>query len=691
MTLSTKVGMQQRVDDGPIKTASLKWEKLGESRIQEYTQRLHDLVNATQPPPELLHCREKCRCRNESCQDAIQMEYDKIIALFKCADAPLPRYKPGVEKNWWTDNLTKLRDKSIEIQHIWIAEGRPHQGPTHDERLRAKAAYKCAIRAAQRAPKQASWDRLHSTLSESDTNTFWKSWRTLYNKNKSHLSPVVDGCSSSPAIAEAFKNSFSKNSTPNDKANVDKLDERFSAKYSEYVTEHEKSCDCKSSYISVPNVIDALFSMKRGKSADEEEMSAEHILHAPLNMLVRLTLLFNAMLKHAIVPKQFRAGFMVPIVKDQHGNKTDSNNYRGITISPIPSKLFEHVLKLVFFEYLSTSEHQFGFKKNSSTVHALHCLKQTVNYYVNNGSRVFCSFLDASKAFDRLVHSGLFLKLMERNVPLVFLDIIISWYDGLTCRVKWGNYLGDWFSITAGVRQGGVLSPDFYCIYVEDLLTRLKDLKKGCYFAGIFAAALFYADDMAILAPSIRGLNALLDICGAYCLEWDICLNAKKSRNLYFGKSIVITHEIVLNGRSIDWADEWLYLGVTLKSGKLFSCCVKERVKKFYRCANSILRIDGVSNDMVMLRLLEAHCIPLLTYAIEIIHVKNTDERRQLRVAYNSIFRKLFQYRWRESVTKLQHFLGKPTWEELIERRRSGFSHRLNYCGARSLVRNLPF
>ena len=110
---------------------------------------------------------------------------------------------------------------------------------------------------------------------------------------------------------------------------------------------------------------------------------------------------------------------------------------------------------------------------------------------------------------------------------------------------------------------------------------------------------------------------------------------------------------------------EWLYLGVTLKSGKFFNCCVKERIKKFYRGANSILRIDGNTNDTVMLRLLEAYCVPLLTCAIEIVHVANSDERRQLRVAYNSIFRKIFDNRYRESVTKLQQFLGRLTWEDI--------------------------
>ena len=78
---------------------------------------------------------------------------------------------------------------------------------------------------------------------------------------------------------------------------------------------------------------------------------------------------------------------------------------------------------------------------------------------------MYCSFLDASKAFDRLVHSGLFIKLIERGAPKRFLDILINWYDGLRCRVKWDGHLGNWFSINAGVRQGGVLSPDFYNIY----------------------------------------------------------------------------------------------------------------------------------------------------------------------------------------------------------------------------------
>ena len=78
-----------------------------------------------------------------------------------------------------------------------------------------------------------------------------------------------------------------------------------------------------------------------------------------------------------------------------------------------------------------------------------------------------------------------------------------------------------------------------------------------------------------------------------------------------------------------------------------------------------------------MLQLLEAHCLSILTYAIEVLHVSNSDERRRLRVAYNSLFRKTFNYRNWESVTELQHVLHRPTWEELVEKRRKSFHERL--------------
>ena len=666
---------------------SLKWAKLSDLCKSRYTDNLNDLVSGL--PVSVISglCESNCICQDSRHENELQSEYDLLVDCLNKADASLPRYKPGKEKDWWTDELSALRQQSIEIHSLWIREGRPRQGITNDERLRVRAAYKRSIRAAQRAPKQKARDKMHSALCDADTNSFWRSWKSLYNKNKSDLAPVVNGTSSRAAIAECFKDTFQRNSVPNVRENVQKLDDRFPVCYEEYRRKHNESCDCKTSYVTTFDIIDGLGNMKCGKSSDESGTSAEHLHYAPLNFLVRLTRLFNLMLKHSFVPKEFRSGFMIPILKDTHGNHADTSNYRGITISPIVSKLFEHVLKGVFGDSLLTSHYQFGFKKRNSTTHALHCLRETTNYFIAHGSRVFCSFLDASKAFDRLVHSGLFIKLIEKNIPLPFLGIIMSWYRGLQCRVKWGDCFSEWFSITAGVRQGGVLSPDLYSIYVDELISKLMDIGKGCYVLNVFAAALFYADDMALLSPSIRGLQLLLNVCEEYCREWDICLNDKKSKNLFFGKPVPNLHKTTLNGNEIEWVEEWTYLGVSLRCGKTFGCSVSERVRKFYRCANAIFRIDGRSDDLVMLRLVETHCVPLLTNAIEVIHVVNADERRQLRVAYNSLFRKLFGYRWTESVTALQHFLSRPTWEELVEKRKRLFLQRIKLCPIDSLPR----
>ena len=226
------------------------------------------------------------------------------------------------------------------------------------------------------------------------------------------------------------------------------------------------------------------------------------------------------------------------------------------------------------------------------------------------------------------------------------------------------------------MRQGGILSPLFYCIYVDDLVEILSEMGVGCHLKDVFLSILLYADDMVLTAPSLRALQQLLSATEVYCKTWDIMINAKKTKNMSFGKkhSLASLH---LDGTNIDWVDSWSYLGVTLKSHTSFNCCVQDKIKSFYRCANAILRIEGRSNEMVMLQLLETHCLSILTYAIDVIHVSNSDERRKLRVAYNSIFRRVFNYRTWESVTDLQHAIQRPTWEELINSRRNNFHTRI--------------
>ena len=676
MKMSCQISPTPPVADAPAKDPSLKWEKCSEEQKADYNRRLAALLNDF--PSRLTACSHT-HCTEEKCKSAIQAEYDTIIAQMSDADKVLPRHRPGVQKHWWTDELTSLRSQSIEIHRLWQAEGKPRQGPTYKERLRVRAAYKRAIRAAQKAPKQSCWNRLHGALASKDSNKFWKSWKQLYSKNGSDLHTVVNGKTEKEEIAQSFKSHFVKVSEPNNSQRVEGLSEKFRVKHEEALSEHAKNCTCHTYHISLQTVLDAAFRMKRGKCSDDAKISAEHFFNAPLVLFDRFQGLFNAMLRHSIVPSQFQLGTIVPIVKDRQADLGDHNNYRGITIAPIASKVFEHTLQLTFSDFLSTSKYQFGFKRKSSTSHALFVLKETINYYTSHGSNVYCSFLDATKAFDRLVHAGLFLKLLERGTPLIFLSIIISWYSNLKCRVRWGDTMSEWFPILAGVRQGGILSPVFYSIYVDDLVQILSEAGIGCHIRDVFLSILLYADDMCLTAPSLKGLQRLLQVTENYCKDWDICLNSKKSKNMSFGKVLPDLPQLILDGKPLDWVDSWPYLGIKLSSSKRYNCCIVDKVKSFYRSANAILRIDGHSNELVMLQLLESQCLPILSYGIDVIEVADRDSRRKLRVAYNSIYRKVFGYTKRESVTELQQQLGRPTWEEFIQKKKDKFLETISH------------
>ena len=180
-----------------------------------------------------------------------------MTQLITQADRVLPRHKPGVQKYWWTDDLTCLRDKSIEIHRIWRLEGKPRSGPTNDERCRVRASYKQAIKLAQRKPKQTCWNRLHSSFLSKDTTAFWKSWKQVYNKKQTGLQTVVNGVTSHPEIAESFKNHFVKVSKPNNQSRVDDLEREFTRKYQETVSNHS-NCSCSSHYVTLNYVIDVV-------------------------------------------------------------------------------------------------------------------------------------------------------------------------------------------------------------------------------------------------------------------------------------------------------------------------------------------------------------------------------------------------------------------------------------------------
>ena len=110
-----------------------------------------------------------------------------------------------------------------------------------------------------------------------------------------------------------------------------------------------------------------------------------------------------------------------------------------------------------------------------------------------------------------LSHSCLFYKLMKKQVPYCFVNILCNWYNKLYSKVRWGNFVSDIFKITCGIRQGGALSPTLFATCVDDILCKLS--KHGCCINGLPYGAFMYADDLILLTPTLTELQTTVNIC----------------------------------------------------------------------------------------------------------------------------------------------------------------------------------
>ena len=134
------------------------------------------------------------------------------------------------------------------------------------------------------------------------------------------------------------------------------------------------------------------------------------------------------------------------------------------------SKLLDYVIIKQQNISLKTSDYQFGFKPESSTILCTTMVKETIQYYSENGGKpVHLLLLDARKAFDKVAYDMLFKVLIEKNVCPKIVRLLLYMYTNQQCYVQWGDARSDTFKIFNGVKQGGVISPILFTIYIDQL------------------------------------------------------------------------------------------------------------------------------------------------------------------------------------------------------------------------------
>jgi Reverse transcriptase (RNA-dependent DNA polymerase) len=335
------------------------------------------------------------------------------------------------------------------------------------------------------------------------------------------------------------------------------------------------------------------------------------------------------LLTHGIVPHIFTCGVIVPVLKDRNGDASSIKNYRGITISPCISKLFEMCILHKFEHMLNVSPLQFGFQKKLSCSHAIYALRSITEYYTAGLSTVNVALLDMSSAFDKVVYDVLFKKLIKLGLPPSLIKLLYFWYLNSNVYVRWGMCNSFNFMLKAGVRQGGVLSPILFCIYVDCILKSLESSKLGCWIGDMYIGCIMYADDLVLISSSVCELQKMLDLCADDLTEIGMQINSKKCAILRFGPQYANSCTTIwFQDSPIEFCDKAKYLGIQLQSSKTFLIDLSYSKAKFYRAFNGLFhRLAKLRNELTTLHLVSSYCKPHLLYATECFALSVTQMR----------------------------------------------------------------
>ena len=258
-------------------------------------------------------------------------------------------------------------------------------------------------------------------------------------------------------------------------------------------------------------------------------------------------------------------GEIRPIIKNANSSRNVSKNYRPVMNSSNFLKIFDYCILSSLGCYIMPNVHQFGFRKNTNCVTAITILKETVQNYNRSGSKVHCAMVDLSKAFDMVNHNILLSKLREKGIPLIMVKILRHMLENTYVNVSFGGFKGEDWKVNNGVRQGGILSPYLFNLYIDELIDSVSKCDIGCKLGVYPSNIICYADDILLCAPTATGLQCLV---GMVCDKLnDLCLPINdKSVYILFNSKVGTNRKFSLhiNEDILENSTECVYLGTVL-------------------------------------------------------------------------------------------------------------------------------
>ena len=546
------------------------WDKANQDEREQYKRIIQQLLSDIVPPNVCDNCDSfKCETHAEEVEDYATSICD---ALDKAAHQCLPLaggVRPEKSKRipGWTEYVKPYQDESVFWHGMWGAAGKPNIGELYRLKQETKMQYKYAVRRLKRASYNIQKDKLLNGFLKGGVDIF-KEIKKFRGKTCT-ISSSVDGKVGSADIsahfADVYRDLYQRHNLDN---GFNEINQLINSKINQNLNvDLEK--------VNNDTVRAALRKLKTGKSDSSYSFTSDCLLNAGDELISHVTSLFKWFLRTGRIPMFLLICNIIPIVKDNLGDITSSDNYRAIAIGSLILKWFDWIIIILEENNLSTDELQFGFKAGSSTSMCSWAISTVINYYNRAGRPVYACSMDLSKAFDLVSWDNLFSELLDRGISPLILRCLTYIYSNQTYNVKWGNIHSQEFKVHNGVRQGAVSSPVLFCVYINKLITLLRSSKVGCQLQGVYFGIWVYADDIILLSPSREGLQSMTRICEQFALDFNLKFSTNvdvvksKTKCIIFSNP-VINHNhvcpIMLNGVPLPYVNEIKHLGNILQS-----------------------------------------------------------------------------------------------------------------------------
>ena len=257
--------------------------------------------------------------------------------------------------------------------------------------------------------------------------------------------------------------------------------------------------------------------------------------------------------KEVHVPQAWKDADIVTIYKK--GDRTECGNYRGISLLSAAGKIFARILLNILSSHITPEvvpETQCGFRSNRSTVDMIFCIRQLQEKCIEQDRPLYIVFVDFTKAFDTVGRTGLWQLLRKYGCPEKFTTMIESRHTGMMVNVRNGGEVSDTFAITNGVKQGCVLAPTLFSIFLSAMLEEaFRDMGEECTSnharmqaslqlhtserrqknTNILVRELLFEDDSALIAHSAEKIQRIVDAFANASSKFGLKINIKKDRS----------------------------------------------------------------------------------------------------------------------------------------------------------------